>query len=153
MASGARTLRKTPSISRVGNTACGKGVSHGVFLDSWVGEGDQCSRSGGCGERWGVCSAAQVAVGPLATSPASLCTAVMGDTEAGVAGTRDAESGVPSATCLGCKRDKNAAVWARSRKVMKGESLGLQAQCLPQPWEHALEGIHCEPAALSLAGR
>lgn len=32
--------------------------------------------------------------------------AVMGDTEGGMARTRDAEPGVPSVTCVGCRRDK-----------------------------------------------
>lgn len=56
-AAGAKTLRKTRSISRAGRAACGNGVSHGVLLDSCVGEGDQ---HGSCGR------------GPLATSPARL---------------------------------------------------------------------------------
>lgn len=85
-------------------------------------------------------------------SPQHHCVQLRWET-CGVAGTRDAEPGEPSATCLGCRKDKNAAVWARSRQVLKGESLSLQPQCLPQPWEHALEGLCCEPAAVSLARR
>lgn len=42
-------------------------------------------------EWWRVRSAARVAAGPLAISPAPLRTAVMGDTEGAVARTRDAE--------------------------------------------------------------
>jgi len=78
-------------------------------------------------EWWGVCSATRVAVGPLVVSPSPLSMAVMGGMEAGVAGTIDAERSVPPAASLGCRRDKKAAAWGGSKKVMKGESLGLQA--------------------------
>lgn len=46
MAPGARALRKTASISRVGRSARGKAVSHGVFSGSWVREEQ---RRGCCG--------------------------------------------------------------------------------------------------------
>lgn len=143
MASGARTLRKTPSISRAGKAACGKGVTHGVFSGSWRGRETSAAAAG----RWGVCSATRVAVVPLTVSSSSLHAAGVGDTAAGIAGTRDAEPQLPAWRAEGTKKSAT-----RSRKVMTGKSLGLQAQCFPQCWEHELEGSLCEPQLWALQG-
>lgn len=62
--------------------------------------------------------------------------------DAGGAGSRDGEPGVPSATCLGCRRDGNVAIWGR-REMRRG-SLWT--------WRHN-GGVLCEPAAVSPAER
>lgn len=145
MASGARTLRKTPSISRAGKVACGKGVSHGVFLDSWVGEGDQRSRSGAVGSllsRWCGCGP----TGHLPSITAHSCDGRRGGWRGEAQGCRAwcALSYLP-----GVQRGQKCS----SGRKEQGEAPDLQAQCLPQPWEHVLEGICCKPTATSLVGR
>lgn len=88
-------------------------------------------------------------MGPLTVSSSSLHMAGMGDAEAGMAGTRDAEPQLPAWRAEGTKKQQSGA---RSRKVMTGESLGLQTQGFSQRWEHALEGILCEPQLWALQG-